>query len=128
MKIQDRNASIVKGGEVKKVYNDVASPENKTVHRGLDRRHAMLVSMYPMLTPRAERTIDHLMTLTEEEFAVLCHHEGTMVVLDHSKLDLISDAIDHTKGNVKPVEYDDVVEVTDEDVEDEALVAALLAG
>lgn len=125
MRIQDRSA-VLKGGEVKK-YNDVASPDNKVVHRGLDQRHAMLCSMYPMLTPRAERVIDHMMSLTDEQFAVLCHHEGTQVVLDHAKLDLIADALDVTAGRVKLVEYDDYDPSDDTDVEDETLVATLLA-
>lgn len=124
MKIQDR--SIVKAGEAKKIYNDVASPENNVIHRGLDRRHAMLVSMFPMMTPSNERVIDHLMGLTDEQFNVLCHHEGTTVVLNHAKLDLIEQAVTQTQPQ-QPQPVEDWSDVDDEDVEDEKLVADLLA-
>lgn len=128
MRLQDRTADTLKSDKVKKVYNNVASPNNKVVHRGLEMRHAMLCSMFPYWTPRAERIVDYLMSVTEDEFMVLCHHEGTTVVLSHEKLDLIGQAIEEKHGPVTLFKQpEDETVITEDELEDESLVAALLA-
>ena len=104
--IQDRTADRGAGNNKNRVYNDVARPDNKVVHVGLNARHRMLTSMFPSYTPRAERIIDFLMGLNNDEFAVLCHHEGPTLCITVSKLDIIGDALDAAQQTGEAVELD----------------------
>lgn len=91
VRCQDRTACSDNGGNG--VYNDVASPRLKVVDHRTERRYSSLCSMFPCWTRLAERIVDFLMGLSDREFAVLCHHDGQRLVMNHEKLDLIGEAL-----------------------------------
>jgi hypothetical protein len=62
--------------------------------------------MFTQYTPRSERTIDFLMGLSAEHFALLCHHDGARLCLTMSKLDVIGDALEMAEQSGETVELD----------------------
>jgi len=87
-------------------YKNHASPRGKVVVASANARHRLLSSMMPQLTPRSERLLDHLMSLTDDEFAVLCHHDGNRRCVSMSKLDIIGDALAAAADRGETVELD----------------------
>jgi hypothetical protein len=122
MRMQDRTAY---GDNEPRVYNSVTSPSMKFVDVDDAQRYAMLLSMFPMLTPQVDRIIDHMMSLNNEQFRRLCRQEGTTVVLDHAVIDALGKSLDEKLGQCRSVQD---TEWFDEDgLMDERLALGLTA-
>ena len=107
---------LPKNNEQKK-YNDVSRPETKIVPPVISKRHGLLCSMFPDWTPLAERIVDYLLSLRDEEFRSICQQdEGGDLTISHQMLDFIGEQLKHnqTTTDVK------IITLVDDDADIEA--------